>query len=584
MPKEDVSYDEDYNVFDDYDDESSDIAKRTISFASDELSFELDDDDTTDKTNSKDEVVTEESDSVEPAKVDLSGIDMSTDSMTLEDDGTIEKDDIISSEEKLRLFSDKIMSAIVNDSDIKKYAIDKLMSFTSPKLFRDENYVLFSIYYFYRSKLRVINIDGEFIRLFLNRNRKLLIQSKEYIDINSYGDIDGSAELGYIAGVIKHFNRLKTFPDMSRDEFETFYEKYLIEFKAIEANKVFRQSQIILTEGLKIGRRTYIGFDDSQSYCKKRLAEIEGLVDNNMGMGFTRMSEALMNDKSDSSNKAIKICDFGKISTLNDIYGGIYTGLFYSYVAPPKSGKSKLLTRLCHNAIMNGQNVSVWAHEGGNDLWNCQMRAIHFDYIYNTGVDVTERKFGVDQDTILRDNFRTDELRQLELSSKLDLASNQCYGSVDLIDRPFNVETFLDDIDTSVKGNGSKMVLIDYLQLIGSSGNKNERERIAEAYKELLKYCRKNNVAVISPAQYKQDIFDDMIKRSSVDNADLRTAAGGSSEVLRTPDILFALWATVEDLRNNSMKIISLPSRMSRAFPNVNLRIDLGSCQFISVD
>ena len=97
MPKEDVSYDEDYNVFDDYDDESSDIAKRTISFASDELSFELDDDDTTDKTNSKDEVVTEESDSAEPAKIDLSGIDMSTDSMTLEDDGTIEKDDIISS-------------------------------------------------------------------------------------------------------------------------------------------------------------------------------------------------------------------------------------------------------------------------------------------------------------------------------------------------------------------------------------------------------------------------------------------------------------------------------------------------------
>lgn len=566
MPTDDLTfYDDEYNEFDDYE-EISDVAVNKISIKANSMDLNDEDNEAT----------------VEPAKIKIGT--SSVEGLELESsDEVVEKEDIISSEEKLRVFSDKIMSCVVCNYDIRKYALDRLMSFTSPRLFRDENYILFSIYYFYRSKLKVINIDSEFIRLFLNRNRKLLISSKDYIDINSYGDIDGSTELGYIAGVIKHFNRLKTFPELSKDEFETCFEKYLIEFKAIEANKVFRKSQIILSEGLKIGKRMYVGFDDSQSYCKKMLAEIEGLVDNNMGSGFTRMSESLLEEKSDNK-KSVKICDFGRIEALNKVYGGIYSGMFYSYIAPPKSGKTKLLSRICHNAMLEGQNVTVWAHEGGNEMWNCQMRAIHFDYTYNTGVDVTERKFGVDQDTILRDNFRTDELRQLELSSRLDLASNPSYGSVDLIDRPFNVETFLDDIDTSVKDNGSKLVLIDYLQLIGSQGNKNERERIAMAYKELLTYCKKNNVAVISPAQYKQDAFDDLIKRTSVDNADLRTAAGGSSEVLRTPDILFALWATVDDLRNNSMKIISLPSRMSRAFPNINMKVDLGSCQFISVE
>ena len=519
---------------------------------------------------------------VKPATLDVSGLDLGIDSFEIEDDG--DEDDVLSSEEKLRVFSDQILASCISGKEICRYATDKLMSVTNPRLFRDENFILFSIYYFYRSKLRYINIDAEFIKLFLNRNRNLLTRSRGYIDINSYGEVDGSVELGYIAGVVKHFNRLKTLPDISVEEFETYFEKYLIEFKAIEANKVYRQAQIILKDGLKIGKRYYSGFNDSQSYCKKKLAEIEGLVDLSMGSGFIKMSEVLMEEKPDNK-KPIKIGDFGRLTHLNEAYGGIYTGMFYSFIAPPKSGKSKLSARLCYNiAIVAGNNITVWAQEGGHEAWSAQMRAIHFDEVYNTGADLVDRKFGVTQEVIIHDSFKTDELRQLELSSKLDLASNPEYGSIDYIDRPFNVETFIEDIDASVKENNSKLVILDYIQLIGSSTNKNERERIAEAYKKLLEYCKKNNVAIISPAQFKQDSFDEMIKKSSVDGADLRTAAGGSSEVLRTPDVLFALWASVDDIRNNSMKIISLPSRMNKAFPPINLYIDLAVCQFISVD
>ena len=343
-----------------------------------------------------------------PTPLDLSGMDIGD----IGDDPEAEED-ILSSEERLRIFSDEILASCIDGKAIQRYALDKLMSVTTPSLFRDENYILFSIYYFYRSKLKSINIDAEFIKLFLNRNKGLLLKSKDYIDINAYGEVEGSTELGYIAGVIKHFNRLKTLPDLSIKDFETYFEKYLIEFKAIEANKVFRKAQLILTDELRIGRRVYSGFDDSQNYCKKKLAEIEGLVDLSMGSGFTKMSEIILGEKPDNK-KPVKIGDFGAIKSLNDAYGGIYTGIFYSYVAPPKAGKSKLSARLCHNiAIVYGNNVSVWAHEGGNEAWTAQMRAIHFDYIYNTGVDLLERKFGVNQDVILKDNFKTEELRQL---------------------------------------------------------------------------------------------------------------------------------------------------------------------------
>lgn len=516
---------------------------------------------------------------VEPARIDLGDLDLGD--LSVEDNG--EEDDVLSSEEKLHFFADQILSSCLDGKELCRYARDRLMSITNPRLFRDENYVLFSIYYAYRSRLRDITIDEEFIRLYLNRHRDVLTKAKGYIDIHAYGDVDGSEELGYISGVLKHFNRLKAMADLSLQEFETYFEKYIIEFKAVEANKVYRQAQLILTDGMRVGRKELFGFEDSQNYCKQKMAEIEGLVDLSKGSGFVKMSEVILGEKPDNK-KPVLIGDFGKLKPLNEAYGGIYTGIFYSFIAPPKSGKTKLCARLCHNIMLAGNNLSVWAFEGGKDAWTAQMRAIHFDYTYNEGVDLLDRKFGVTQEVIFHDSFKTDELRQLEMSSKIDLATNMDYGSVDYIDRPFTVETFLEEIDTSVRGNNSKAVVIDYLQLIESANGLSERERIAEAYKKLLWYCREKNVAVISPGQYKQESFNELIKKSSLDDADLRTAAGGSSEVLRTPDVLWALWATVDDIRNNSMKIISLPSRMNAAFPNVNVRIDLATCQFISVD
>lgn len=506
------------------------------------------------------------------------------DDLDLSDPDEGDTGDVFSAEERLRVFSDKVLSACIKGGETTKYALAKLMSITNPRLFRDENHILFSVLYVYRSKLRFLQIDEEFLRMYLNRNRDVLDKARGYIDLMAYGEVDGSSELGYISGVVKHFRRLQGMEEQSVPEFETNFEKYLIEFKNIEAVKAYRTSQQILSEGVKVGRKYLVGFDDSCSYLKKRLAEIEGLVDFGKGTGFVKMNEVLMEEKEDNK-KSVKVGDFNRLEALNKVYGGIYTGMFYQIIAPPKSGKTKLCARLCHSMIVKyGTNVTVWAQEGGKEAWTAQMRAIHFDYVYNTGVDVTEMKFGVDQNTIMKDLFKTDDLRQLELSSKLDLASNQDYGVVDFIDRPFNVETFIDEIETSVKENNSRAVIIDYLQLIGTQSGMSSTERIAEAYRKLLVYCKQNNVAIITPGQYKQEAFNEMLKRSDIAGADLRTAGGGSSEVERTPDIIFALWATSSDLQNNVMHIIPMPSRMNITFPPVRVRINLGTCQFISVE
>lgn len=489
-----------------------------------------------------------------------------------------------SPEERIRLFADQILASCVSgDEELRQYAINKLMSCGNPRLFRDENYILFTVLFTYRSKLRVLRIDEEFLRLFLNRNRGLISRSKEFIDINAYGEVDGSVELGYIGGVVKHFTRLKGMPEISVVDFETCFEKYLIEFKSIEADKVYSQGRLILTEGMRVGRKQLFGFEDSSNYIKVRLAEIEGLVNPDMGTGFTSMRDVLQ-EKKDDGKKPYKIGDFDRLTALNDVYGGIYTSMFYQVLAPPKAGKTKFCARVCHTvAVKYGYNVTVWAQEGGKEAWTAQMRAIHFDYTYNTDKDFTERKYGISQDVILNDKYPSEEIKELELSSKRDLESNLNYGNVDFIDRPFVVETFLDDIDTSVKANNSQLVIVDYLQLIGSARNLTEREAIATAYRQALVYCKNNNIAFLTPGQFKQEVIGELVSKKD-DGADVRIAGGGSSEVFRTPDVIITLWASVQDLANNTMKILSAPARMSKAFPDIDVIHELSVCQFISVN
>lgn len=514
--------------------------------------------------------------------VDLGDLELYVDE---DDDDSSVSSDVLTSEEKMHIFADKILSCCVGGKPINRYALDRLTTVANPRLFRDENYIIFSVLYAYRSKLKKIKIDEEFLRLFLNRNRGLLQKSRSYIDIGAYGEVDGSSELAYIGGVVKHYTRLCGMEELDEQDFETYFEKYKIEFKAIEASKIYSKAAIILTEGLTVGHKRLFGFEDSYNWSRRQLADIEGLVDTDKGTGYVRMNEVLRNER-DDTKKPVKIADFDRLTALNDIYGGIFTSTFYQVLAPPKAGKTKFCERVCHTAIVKyGTNVTVWAQEGGMEAWTAQMRAIHFDYTYNTGKDVTEKKYGIDQKVIMYDQYPSQELRDLELSSKRDLESNPAYGSVDFIDRPFEVETFLDDIDASVKENGSQLVIIDYLQLIGSANsNKSERERVAEAYRQALTYCKNKNIALFTPGQFKQEVINELLKMGDSSGADTRTSGGTSAEVIRTPDIIFTLWASTQDLQNNVMKILSTPARMSKAFPDIHVVHDLAVCQFISVD
>ena len=484
-------------------------------------------------------------------------------------------------EERLKELSDLLIQSIIRGDDLSKSNRQFLFGQVSPKIFKDENFVIFNTFYTFKD--RGITPDAEFIKMYLLRNTKSMKDNAEYINLQEFADLDDNVYTAYTSAVLKQFNRLLTLEPQNTEEFKLTIEKYKSEFSAYEINAAYTQSKLILYDGVQVGRRYYQGYADSVAYVKKKIADIEALLDHTTGVGFVDSRTMAIED--DIEAKPEKIGDFGLIEELNEYLKGIYTSMFINVMAPTKGGKSKFTSRMAHNVcVEHGHNISVWAHEGGYKAWWAQLRAIHFEYLYIRGKSPSERVAPLSQQDILYGNYPSDEIRMLEEASRLDLFTNPNYGCINMIDRPFLVETFIEEIETSVQLNGSRFVLVDYLQLIGT-GNSNvqKSQAIGKAYQDLLAYAKKRNVAVVSPSQFKQEFMNEMAKSKDGQQHEVRTAGGESSEIVRTPDINIALYATAEDIIRKEMTIMSIPSRMNQPFPDVRIYADLCSCVFSSI-
>lgn len=486
-------------------------------------------------------------------------------------------------EERLSQLGDSLLSTVLHKSEECKSLRKIMFNQIVPKVFRDENHIIYKILYNFKDK--GITPDEEFIRMYLMRNENVILESKENIDINAYSDLDENPATAYTIAVLKQFTRLIVKEPLSVDEFNLNFEKFKLEYKNVRLGEIFKEAETILSDGITMGRKLRQGSDAAIAHVKMGMAEIDSVMDTQAGSGFIDSSKEALND--DETTKAELIGDFGLLTELNDHLGGIYAPNFYSIVAPTKGGKSKFTTRMIHNIVVeHGMPVVVWAHEGGTKAWWAQLRAIHYDWLYNRNEpDITKHKTGVSQEIILYDKFPNEAVRTLEDASRVDLFTNESYGNIYMIERPFKVETFIDEIDTAVKANGAKAVLIDYLQLISwDTKGMSKSQAIGQAYQKALAYCKRANVAMISPAQMTQDFMNEMAKSKDGVSHETRTAGGESSEVIRTPDINIALYGSVDDIRAGAMKILSIPSRLCSPFPTFDIYCNLAVSMFASLN
>lgn len=478
-------------------------------------------------------------------------------------------------QERLEEGADLLLGGILGNTPNWRERQSYLFTSARPEVFQEENYIIYKILYHFRN--RDIKINSNFIKLFLQNNRKILKQSTDFTSLRKNATIEQETE--FIGSIVKKFSILERSPEVTDDQFKLTFETYLLDFETLAGRKMYSDAMDILLEG----QGTLSGFEDSSSYVNRESARISGLLSASEGTGFSSMREVLA--QTEDTSEIYKIGDFGDIDELNQHLGGIYSSDLITVAAPTKGGKTRFCARIAYNTIVNSKlPVSVWAAEGGKSAFTALIRAIHFDEMYNRGeTDLRKLKTGVDDSTILYNRYPSPELRELEHASARELASNLEYANVDFIDRPFMLETLIEEIDTSVKSNGSSLLVIDYPELIQSHrSSMAKHERISEAYQKLSDYVKRNNVTILAPAQYKQEAISDLSK-GSPGAEELRSAIAGSAEVFRSSDMVLSVWGTPEDLMNNRLTFKSLPARRSQPFPDFEVATDLGVCAFSSI-
>lgn len=431
--------------------------------------------------------------------------------------------------------------------------------------------------------------DREFICGFLNRNRNLIYRANgKNIDLKAYKPVAGDDIAGYIAAVVERYDSLyPKYLNQTIDEYHKALSVYRMQYASIKTAELYQKALTINGDGLKVGRNYLQGVNDSYAFIRDGITNILSATSDSMEVTRRSMRDLYQDLKTGDEEKTYKICDFVGIPTLNKVWGGLWTGNLYTILAPPKAGKTRFCARLCHSAILAGKNVTVWAVEGGSKEWLAHMRAIHYHFYHNGGKPADQWVACPDMITVKNGTFINDTQRKFEEVSAKDLFSNESYGSIDFVEGDFKEDTFIDKIKESVKHNNSSLVIIDYMGWLQPPAGvrMNEWELLKAGYIDVAKYVSEAdaNVAVVAPAQFNQETIKGLLKSGS-DNSDLRTSSGGTSEVIRSSDMIMGLWASTADLENNRMKIVSVPSRKAPVFEDINLNVNLGTCTFLELE
>ena len=472
--------------------------------------------------------------------------------------------------------SGKIFAGIYsskNEKGVLNRRRQDLITNFAENIFKDEYFVLYSILKKF-PKLSII--DEKFLMLYLNSNKASFLKERS-IDLGKYAGVADS----YNEFCITCVNTYKSCVNsevVSDEEFILAIEQYRIEYINEQSIILMQDSAAIMTDGMPYGRRTLNGFQDMQTYMKRGLQALENLDNGSSHIGIITYGD---NEPEDMSNDLKTICEFG-IEPLDKATGGMTEGDMISILGVAKGGKSRFMTYLVHRALMQGVNVVVWSVENGVKGWEALLRARHFDYKYNSTNDVTSHCFISDNE--IRKGTLTGVRKDKEAASWLDLRTNKEYGKLTVIDEPFDINSYIETLDTAVKQGSAKLVAVDYLQLIGdSNGSRNRNEVIAEAYQKSLRYLKANKLVGLFPAQVKQTSVSSLstLNTQELGSVETRDIAGASYEVVKTPDINIALIGSVEDIKVGHLVLVSMPSRNSAPFDPTDLSVDFGACNYM---
>lgn len=490
----------------------------------------------------------------------------------------------LTNEERASRLSDILLSAVVRPGEVASARRRFLFSRLHPEVLRDENYMLYRLMVNFKDSQSSFAVDREFIDTYYGRVHMADIErERNKIDITAYGEIDGSASKAYAQGIVKKYEQLLTMPEVDEETFERSFHNYNLYYRQIEMARVLSQGQMILEDGLKpaSARSPMSGFEDAMTYIRLQMTNIASLTDTNRGLGILTPQELEESFKDDYKSK--RVSDFGDLEILNNHYNGIQTGRFYGFLAPPKSGKTKLTIASDYKARTKyGVNTVAFPAEGGARNWIAQTLAMHFHKLFNEGRPHNERIKGIDGVKIQSlSDYGLEAYEHLVQQAREDLYNNADYGQTNIITEPLHLDTAIDLIDTAVSANNAEVISVDYPGVIQYPEGMKKHEAVAKFCVQLADYTKQKGVAVISPFQFKQEYVSALARG---DDADIRVGVADSAEAMRSVDVMLAMYASAQETAENRLNFLEVQSRIATPFERFTAYADLSVCDFRNIN
>lgn len=423
-----------------------------------------------------------------------------------------------------------------------------------------------------------LNISERFLELWVRNNRAVIEQLPQINWVRYSGGEEEDKFQVFLTSLMQVYKECAGTEVELEDYLECLvtYKDYYINTEAL---KIWETCATMLTEGVKIKGKLWVGFEDAQTYNKIQMKALTDLTTNAERKGLIIYG---VNDAGEEGveDKIEKICDYG-FPSVDRATKGIYEHDMISLLAPSKGGKSRICTNIVHNAIISGVNVCAWSIENGYKGWESLLRARHFEYFYNSNTtNLADKRYVTDDD--IKKSLLDAETRELELMSFEDLKTNKSYGQIVNVDEDFDPDTVFEVMDEA-RALGCRLFCIDYLQLVSAAKGMGKNERIAALYQSMLQYANKYKVAILCPGQIKQVALGTLSKADDLSTLELRDIAGESYEVFKTPSVNILLYATQEELQQGRVTWVPLPSRTTAQYPPVKLDCEMGTCTFVEV-
>lgn len=368
------------------------------------------------------------------------------------------------------------------------------------------------------------------------------------------------------------------------EAFQVALQDYINEFTRVFMQQSYAIAANILDlEGMTVqeGRKQiYLsGMSDASDYIADKTKYIMQFENNGVARGYVYDNNRL---KEREKERGVEEPLFGTgISEIDSVYGDLRRGQVLAILGPMKGGKTSFSMYLAARALAKGLNVAVWITDGLATEWEDGIRVSLLSNGLFRGNAVDINRGDLARGLVADDSYEGKSLAAIDQA----LASNSDLGRLSFITDTAYAENLEKDLLSHYKNlNPFDVLIFDTpLNMQSLTRGRNKVEMLSTGMIELahiLRYRLPTKVASVWTGQIKQSDIDYIL--SHPDEELSITSAAESSEMIKTPDRIFAVVSTKDQRSFKQTTITEIASRQGGDIPKFDCGADLASLKYWS--